>query len=226
MVTGGVISANDHPENTQFTTEELAVIVEEAGFKNLRVLAHAHGSKGIENAINAGVNSIEHGTCINDKCIRMMISNGTFLVPTFIAMKVNKERAEDLNSKIPDWSREDAIRMEKVHENNIRKAYNAGVKIVLGTDSGVVPHGRNLEELGYMCDMGMTPMESIISGTKTAAESLGWESEVGTVEKGKLADIVICKTDPLKNIKSVGNPDNIAMVIKDGQIIKNISSNI
>ncbi len=140
MVTGGVISANDHPENTQFTKEELAVIVEEAGFKNLRVLAHAHGSQGIENAINAGVNSIEHGTYINDRCIRLMISNGTFLVPTFIAMKVNKTRAEDLDSKIPDWSREDAIRIEKVHENNIRKAYKAGVKIVMGTDSGVVPH--------------------------------------------------------------------------------------
>ena len=209
MVTGGIISANDHPENTQFTTSELDAIVNEASYKNVQVVAHAHGSQGIKNAVNAGVNSIEHGTCIDDECIELMLSNNTYLVPTFIAMKYNKEQAEDKTSKIPDWGREDAIRMEKVHGNNIKKAYKAGVKMVMGTDSGVVPHGRNLEELGYMCDMGMNPMESIVAGTKTAAESLGWADHIGTIEKGKLADIVICKTDPLTDIKSLGNPNNI-----------------
>ncbi len=222
MVTGGVISANDHPEQPQFTCEELDVIVEEAGYRNLQVVAHAHGTQGIKNAINAGMNSIEHGTCLDDECIGLMLSNGTFLVPTFLAMKVNKELAEDETSKIPDWSREDAIRMEKVHENNMRKAYKAGVKIVMGTDSGVVPHGRNLEELGYLYNMGMKPMEAIVAGTKKAAESLGWENNVGTIEVGKLADIVIIKENPLTNIKSLGNPNNILMVIKDGQIVKNI----
>jgi imidazolonepropionase-like amidohydrolase len=112
--------------------------------------------------------------------------------------------------------------MENVHENNIRNAYKAGVKIVMGTDSGVVPHGRNLEELGYMYDMGMKPMETIVASTKRASESLGWEDRVGTIEEGKLADIVICKEDPLTNIKSLGNPNNILMVIKDGKMVKNI----
>lgn len=222
MVTGGVISANDCPEYPQFSMKELKVIVEEANYRNLQVVAHAHGTKGIKNAINAGANSIEHGTCLDDECIELMISNGTFLVPTFLAMKINKELAEDESSTIPDWSRDDAIRMEKVHENNIRKAYKAGVKIIMGTDSGVVTHGRNLDELGYMCDMGMDPMEAIVAGTKKAAESLGWEEKLGSIEFGKLADIVISKYDPLTNIKSLGDPNNILLVIKDGKIVKNI----
>lgn len=225
MVTGGVISANDRPEHPQFTPEELDIIVEESKFRELQVVAHAHGTRGIINAVKAGVNSIEHGTCLDDESIGLMLEKNTYLVPTFLAMKINKEMAEDESSSIPDWSREDAIRMEKVHENNIRRAYNAGVKIVMGTDSGVVPHGQNLKELGYFCDMGMDPMEAILAGTKRAAESLGWDDKVGTVEKGKFADIVISKTNPLKNIKSLGNPDNIILVIKDGTIVKNTFTN-
>jgi imidazolonepropionase-like amidohydrolase len=168
------------------------------------------------------MNSIEHGSYIDDECISLMLSKGTYLVPTLIAMKINKKRALDETSNIPDWSRDDSIRMEGIHENNMKKAYNAGVKIVMGTDSGVVPHGRNLEELGYLVDIGMDPMEAIIAGTKRAAESLGWEDKIGTLEEKKLADLVISKNDPLKDIKSLGNPDNILMVMKDGKIVKNL----
>lgn len=222
MVTGGVISANDHPEYPQFTPEELNVIVEEAGYRNLQVFAHAHGKQGLINAINAGMNSIEHGTFIDDECIGLMLSKGTYLVPTLIAMKINKERALDETSTIPEWSRDDSIRIEGIHKKNMKKAYNAGVKIVMGTDSGVVPHGRNLEELGYLVDIGMDPMEAIIAGTKRAAESLGWEDKIGTLEENKLADLIISKNNPLKDINSLGNPDNILIVIKDGQIVKNL----
>ncbi len=222
MVTGGIISANDHPEYPQFTPEELNVIVEEAGYRNLQVFAHAHGKQGLINAVNAGMNSIEHGTCIDDECIGLMLSKGTYLVPTLIAMKINKKRALDETSDIPDWSREDSIRMEGVHEKNMKKAYKSGVKIVMGTDSGVVPHGRNLEELGYLVDIGMDPMEAIIAGTKRAAESLGWLDKIGTLEQSKLADLVISKKDPLKHIKSLGNPDNISVVMKDGKVVKNL----
>ena len=222
MVTGGVISANDHPEYPQFTPEELNVIVEEARYRNLQVFAHAHGKQGLINAVKAGMNSIEHGTCIDEECIDLMLSKGTYLVPTLIAMKINKERALDETSDIPDWSRDDSIRIEGIHEKNMKKAHKAGVKIVMGTDSGVVPHGRNLEELGYLCDIGMDPMEAIIAGTKSGAESLGWEDKIGTLEEKKLADLVISKKDPLNDIKSLGNPDNILMVMKDGIIVKNL----
>jgi imidazolonepropionase-like amidohydrolase len=222
MVTGGIISANDHPEYPQFTPEELNVIVEEAGYRNLQVFAHAHGKRGLLNAVNAGINSIEHGTCIDDECIGLMLSKGTYLVPTLIAMKINKKRALDVTSNMPNWSREDSIRMEGIHERNMKKAYKAGVKMVMGTDSGVVPHGRNLEELSYLVDIGMDPMEAIIAGTKRAAECLGWEDKIGTLEERKLADMVISKNDPLKDIKSLGNPDNIIMVMKDGKIVKNL----
>ncbi len=222
MVTGGVISANDHPEYPQFTTEELNVIVEEAGYRNLQVFAHAHGKQGLINAVKVGINSIEHGTFIDDECIGLMLSNGTYLVPTLIAMKINKERALDETSNIPDWSRDDSIQIEGIHEKNMKKAYKAGVKIVMGTDSGVVPHGRNLEELGYLVDIGMDPMEAIIAGTKRAAESLGWDDKIGTLEEGKLADLIISREDPLKDIKSLGDPENILMVIKDGIIVKNL----
>ena len=222
MVTGGVISPNDRPEHPQFTQEELEVIVEEANFRELQVVAHAHGKQGIINAVKAGVNSIEHGTCIDDECIGLMLDNNTYLVPTFVAMKVNKKMAEEKDSSLPEWSRDDAIRMEKVHGKNIKNAYKSKVKIVMGTDSGVIPHGNNLKELGYLCDMGMDPMEAILAGTRRAAESLKWDHKVGTVEEGKLADIVISKEDPIKNIKSLGNPDNIILVLKDGIIMKNL----
>lgn len=222
MVTGGVISPNDRPEHPQFTQKELEVIVEEANFRELQVVAHAHGKQGIINAVKAGVNSIEHGTCIDDECIGLMLDNNTYLVPTFVAMKVNKKMAEEKDSSLPEWSRDDAIRMEKVHGKNIKNAYKSKIKIVMGTDSGVIPHGNNLKELGYLCDMGMDPMEAILAGTRRAAESLKWDHKVGTVEEGKLADIVISKEDPIKNIKSLGNPDNIILVLKDGIIMKNL----
>jgi imidazolonepropionase-like amidohydrolase len=222
MVTGGVISPNDRPEHPQFTPEELEVIVEEANFRELQVVAHAHGKQGIFNAVKAGVNSIEHGTCIDDECIGLMLDKNTYLVPTFLAMKINKKMAEEKDSSLPEWSRDDAIRMEKVHGKNIKNAYKSKVKIVMGTDSGVIPHGNNLKELGYLCDMGMDPMEAILAGTKRAAESLKWEHKIGTIEEGKLADIVISREDPIKNIRSLGNPDNIIVVMKDGIIMKNL----
>jgi imidazolonepropionase-like amidohydrolase len=102
----------------------------------------------------------------------------------------------------------------------MKKAYQAGVKMAMGTDSGIAPHGQNLRELGFLCDIGMTPMEAIQAGTKKASELLGLENELGTLEKGKLADVVISKTDPLNDIRSMGNPENIVLVMKEGRIFK------
>jgi len=221
MVTGGVMSANDGPEHTQFTVNELKVMVQEGKYHgNIKVMAHGHGIEGIKNALKAGVYSIEHGTYLDDEAIQMMIDQETYLVPTFLAIKQNKELAEA--GELPEYSIKQAIEIVGIHNVNIKKAYESGVKIVMGTDCGVVPHGINLKELGYLCDIGMSPGEAIMAGTKNAAECLGIEDNVGTIEPGKLADVIISKKDPIFNIKSLGNPENIMLVIKEGDIVKDL----
>jgi imidazolonepropionase-like amidohydrolase/YHS domain-containing protein len=220
MVTGGVMSANDKPEYTQFTVDELKVIVKEANYRNIKTMAHAHGVGGIKNAIKAGIHSIEHGTYLDQESITMMLDNGTYLVPTLLVMKINRELAE--SGSMPAYGIEDALRIEDIHRRNIKKAYKAGVTIAMGTDSGVIKHGINLQELSLLCNAGMKPMEAILSGTKVASECLGWQDKVGTLETGKLADIIITNTDPLKNIESLGNPNNIPIVIKDGKIVNKL----
>lgn len=222
MTTGGVISANDRPEFSQFTIDELKVIVEEAGYRNIKTMAHAHGLNGIINALKAGVHSIEHGTYLDKRAIKLMLEKGTYLVPTLITMKINKESAE--SGSMPDYGVEDALRVYNIHRKNIKKAHDAGVTIVMGTDSGVIEHGINLQELALLCDIGMKPMEAILSGTKIASECLGWQDKIGTIESGKLADIIITKADPLKNIESLGDSNNIKLVIKNGDVVKNTLS--
>lgn len=219
MVTGGVLSANDSPEFTQFSVEELEVMVEEGAYRDgVKVMAHAHGIGGIKNALKAGIQSIEHGSYLDNQAIRMMLDKESYLVPTFVAIKLNKKLAE--SGDLPEWSREEAIRIVDVHEKNMRKAYRKGVRIVMGTDCGAVSHGINLQELGFLCDMGMKPEESIMAATKNASECLGWQDKIGTIEKGKFADLVISKTDPITDIRSLGNPHNIVLVMKEGKIFK------
>jgi imidazolonepropionase-like amidohydrolase len=220
MVTGGVMSANDNPEHPQFTVEELKVIVDEANCRGVKVMAHAHGAEGINNAVHAGVESIEHGTYLDREAIRLMLDKGTWLVPTLLVNKYNREKAE--LGGLPDYSKNDAIKVAKVHQKNMKKAYKSGIPILMGTDCGIAPHGQNLKELGLLCELGMSSMEAIQAGTKKAAECLGWQDNIGTLEKGKLADIVICNTDPVEDIKSLGNPQNIKMVLKNGTIVKDL----
>jgi imidazolonepropionase-like amidohydrolase len=221
MVTGGVMSANDAPEHTQFTVEELKVMVQEGKYHgNIKVMAHGHGTEGIKNALKAGIHSIEHGSYLDDEAIQMMVDQKTYLVPTFVVMRHNKKFAE--SGDIPEWGREQSIKIVGIHEKSIKKAYEAGVRIAMGTDCGVVPHGINLEELGFLCDIGMSAEEAIMAGTKIAAECIGWDDKIGTIEEGKLADIVISKKDPIAHIRSLGNPDNIILVMKDGKIVKDL----
>ncbi|BDZ67420.1 metal-dependent hydrolase family protein [Methanobacterium ferruginis] len=220
MVTGGVISANDSPEFPQFTMEELQVMVEETSYRNLHVMAHAHGSAGVKNALKAGIKSIEHGTYLDDECIDLLLENDAWLIATQLANVTNIELLE--KGELPYFSQEDAKNVWMNSRKSMEKAYHAGVKMVMGTDSGIAPHGQNLRELGFLCDIGMGPMEAIQAGTKKAAELLGWDDKIGTLEKGKLADVVISKTNPLVDIKSLGNPENIVLVMKEGQVLKNL----
>ncbi|MAG34841.1 MAG: aryldialkylphosphatase [Dehalococcoidia bacterium] len=218
--TGGVYSPTTEPTHTKFAPEELAVIVQEAAYRDgTRVMAHAHGAGGIKNAVRAGIHSIEHGTYIDEEAIELMLERGTFLVPTLAVHLATLEAAES-DEKPAEWAIRKGREVTDIHRENIAKAYKAGVRIAMGTDTAIAPHGTNLRELGLMCEIGMSPMESIVATTKVAAECLGWEDNVGTVEAGKLADIVISKTDPLADIRSLEKIENIAVVIKDGQIVK------
>ncbi|KZE38798.1 aryldialkylphosphatase [Bhargavaea cecembensis] len=217
--TGGVLSPTDHPEFTQYSFEELSAIVEEARFrKGVKVMAHAQGAEGIKNAVRAGVHSIEHGIYLDDEAIELMKENGTYLVPTLLAPVSVLETAEEVG--MPQSAVDKSIEVIEDHKASFTKAYRAGVNIAMGTDAGVFRHGTNLRELGLMVDSGMTPMDAIVASTKSAAACMGWEDKVGTLEQGKLADIIIVKGNPLDDIHSLANPDQILTVIKDGELVK------
>lgn len=219
--TGGVLSPTDHPEFVQFSPEELEVIVREASYRNgVKVMSHAQGAEGVKNAIRAGIHSIEHGIFLDDEAIELMLKHGTYLVPTLLAPLAVLEAGE--KGGMPEYGIRKSREVIEIHSESISRAHKAGVRIAMGTDAGVMPHGTNLRELGLMVNVGMSPMETIVATTKKAAECLGWEDRVGTIEAGKLADIILVKTNPLQDIRSLEKVDNIALVMKDGKVVKDI----
>ena len=171
------------------------------------------------NAVRAGIHSIEHGIYLNDEVITLMKEHGTFLVPTLLAPLAVLEAAEG-SGNMPEWGIRKAREVIEIHSASIAAAYQAGVKIAMGTDAGVMAHGTNLRELGLMCGIGMSPMEAIVATTKTAAECLGWQDQIGTLQAGKLADVIITRANPLENIRSLEDANNIRVVIKDGKVVK------
>jgi imidazolonepropionase-like amidohydrolase len=220
--TGGVMSPTDHPEFTQFTPEELDAIVQEAAYRRgIKVMAHAQGLEGVKNAIRAGIHSIEHGIFLDDEAIDLMLERGTFLVPTLLAPLSVVEIAES-SGTMPEYGVRKARETIEIHSESIARAQERGVTLAMGTDAGVMPHGTNLRELGLMCNIGMSPMQAIVATTKVAAECLGWQDRIGTVEKGKLADIVIAGTDPLKDIRSMEKQENIKVVMQGGKVLKDL----
>jgi imidazolonepropionase-like amidohydrolase len=220
--TGGVLSPTDHPEFTQFSPQELEIMVQEAHYRRgVKVMAHAQGSEGVKNAVRAGIHSIEHGIYLDDEAIELMLERGTFLVPTLVA-PVGVLEAGERDGSMPEYGVRKAREVVDAHRASIGRAYSAGVKIAMGTDAAVVPHGTNLRELGLMCDVGMQPMDVLVASTKTAAECLGWQDRVGTLEAGKLADIVISTVDPLADIRALANNDTIALVMKNGVVVKDL----
>ena len=221
--TGGVFSPTDHPEFTQFSPEELAVIVQEAEYRRgVKVMSHAQGLEGVRNAVEAGIHSIEHGIYLDDAVIELMIERGTYVVPTLLAPIGVLEAAEAAPGDVPDYAVRKAREVIESHRDSIARAHEAGVKIAMGTDCAVTPHGTNLRELPLMCGVGFTPMESIVATTKTAAECLGWEADIGTLETGKFADVVLCQGDPLADITVVEDTANIALVMQGGRVLKDI----
>lgn len=187
---GGVISPRDNPQHAHFRDEELEMLVAEASAAHLFVMAHAQATDGIKSAIRSGIRSIEHGIYLDDEAIQMMLDAGTYLVPTLIAPQGVIDAA-DRGIAVPEYAVAKARDVVEIHRDSIRRAVEAGVKIAMGTDSGVSPHGQNLRELGLMAELGMTPTQVLESATRIAAELMGLEADLGTLESGKLADLVI-----------------------------------
>jgi imidazolonepropionase-like amidohydrolase len=214
--TGGVLSQAKDGANAQFTEEEIKAIVATAKDYGFKVAAHAHGAEGMKRAIRAGVNSIEHGTFMDDEGIQLMKQYGTWLVPTIIAGKSTADSA-----KIPGYYSDivtpKALATGPQIQATFAKAYKAGVKIAFGTDAGVYPHGKNWMEFGYMIEAGMPAMEAIKAATIGAAELLGEKNRLGSIETGKLADIIAVDGDPLKDVKVFGK---VVFVMKDGVVYK------
>jgi imidazolonepropionase-like amidohydrolase len=196
-VSGGVLSPRDKPTHAHFRLTELEVLVEEATAAGIFVMAHAQAAPGIKNAIRAGIRSIEHGIYLDDEAIELMLEGGTFLVPTLVAPRGVIDAA-DAGAAIPDASVAKAREVIETHRASFAKAVSAGVKVAMGTDSGVTPHGNNLRELALMVEGGMTPMQAIVATTRTAAELMGLDDELGTLEPGKRADLVVIDGDPLE----------------------------
>lgn len=219
MCSGGVLTTNTSPEFPQFNKKELKTIVCEAKASDMKVSAHCHSLRGMNNCIDAGFSSIEHGTFIDKKTACKMVKKNVSLVPTLLVHQFLYKSgfpawdnyAEEKTSKLKE--------IVKVHKENISVAYQEGVNILMGTDSGVIPHGHNLEELVHLTDIGMSEAEALASGTIKAAEFMG-QSNLGLVKENYIADLILVKSNPLEDISILSDNDNVLKVIQDGKVVK------
>src|SRR6201981_3425970 len=214
--TGGVLSKGDDPNASQYTLEEMKAIVADAHRLGRRVAAHAHGAQGVIWASEAGGDSVEHGHLMNDAAIATLKKNGTYLVPTLYLVDWQREHAAQAN--LPDYARRKMEMVSQVGKANIKKAFEAGVKIGMGTDAAVYPHGLNVHELAVYVSLGMTPLQAIQTATINDADLLGWSDKVGTLEPGKWADVIAVDGDPLKDVTTL---EHVRFVMKGGQVVKN-----
>jgi imidazolonepropionase-like amidohydrolase len=207
---GGVLSSRDDPRHGHFRDAELAVLAEEAAAAGRFVMAHAQATDGIKAAIRNGIRSIEHGIYLDDEAIGMMLDRGTYLVPTLVAPRGVLE-ARERGVPVPQVMIDKTLMVMDTHAASIKAAIAAGVRIAMGTDSGVVPHGQNLRELDLMVDCGMSATDALVATTKSAAELMGLDEELGTLEPGKRADIVLVEGDELDRLSG-----RVRRVWKDG----------
>ncbi len=211
---GGVLSPRDDPRHAHFTIEELEALVQTASGLGRSVMAHAQATDGIKNAIRAGIRSIEHGIFLDDEAIQMMLDRGTYLVPTLVAPQ-GVIRAAEAGAAIPEASVRKAREVVEIHRDSFARAVKAGVPVAMGTDSGVTPHGDNLEELSLMAAGGMEPWQVLHATTRVAAECLGVSADRGTIEPGKRADLVVLDGDPFD---FSGMRQRVAAVYLDGSL--------
>lgn len=211
--TGGVLSKGDDPQAAQYTLEEMKAIVADAHRLGRKVAAHAHGSQGILWASEAGVDSIEHGSYINDEDIAEMKKDGTYLVPTLYLEDWMLEKGN-----LPPFYHQKMVDVIGVAKSNIKRAMKAGVKIALGTDAAVYPHGLNAHELDvYVNQLGMAPLTALQTATINAADLMGWTAKTGTLEPGKWADIIAVEKNPLDDVRVL---QDVKFVMKGGAVFK------
>ena len=214
-VTGGVLSLAKSGDNPQFTDEELEAVVAAAKDYNYVVAVHAHGAEGMKRAIRAGVDSVEHGTYMDDEAMRLMKQQGTWYVPTISAGQWIAELAKQ-DDKLPGVVRPKAAAVGPQIQGTFAKAWDVGVKIAFGTDAGVSPHGTNGKEFGFMVEAGMPVMEALRSATVNAAALLRVENEIGQIAAGFHADIVAVAGDPFEDVTLLEHPD---FVMKGGEVV-------
>jgi imidazolonepropionase-like amidohydrolase len=213
---GGVLSKGDQPGTPQYTPEEMKAIAEEAHRLGRKVAAHAHGAQSIKEAIQAGIDSIEHASLIDEEGIRLAKEHGIYLV-----MDIYNDDyilKEGLKVGMLPESIEKEKQLGQLQRDNFRKAFQAGAKMAFGTDGGVYPHGNNAKQFAYMVQYGMTPMQAIQAATVNAADLLGWKDRVGTIEPGKYADLIAVAGDPLSDVHAL---ENVGFVMKGGEVVKN-----
>ena len=214
--TGGVLSKGDDPQASQYTLEEMQAIVADAHRLGRKVAAHAHGAQGILWASEAGVDSIEHGSYMNDEDIAMMKKHGTYFVPTAYLIDWMQE-----NGHLPPFYLQKMKDVSAVEKANAKKAIAAGIKVALGTDAAVYPHGLNAHELDvYVNQFGMKPLAALQTGTLNAADLMGWSDKVGSLDPGKWADIIAVNGDPLQDVRIL---QHVSFVMKAGVVYKNES---
>ena len=214
--TGGVLSLAKSGQNPQFTVAEIEEIVRTANDYGFIVAAHAHGTEGMKRAVLGGVTTIEHGTYMTEEVMELMKERGTYFVPTISAGKFVAEKAA-IDGYFPPIIRPKAAAIGPVIAETFAAAVQAGVPIAFGTDCGVCPHGSNAKEFQYMVEGGMAPMDAIRSATQTAAQVLRVDDTVGTVEPGKLADLVAVRGNPLEDIELL---QDVSFVMKGGRVVK------
>jgi imidazolonepropionase-like amidohydrolase len=211
--TGGVSSQTLTATVQTLTLPELQVIVEEARHMDKRTMCHAYGGPGLKAAIDAEIDTIEHGAylCRTPELIEQMAAQGTFLVPTFRVIALHREHGSP-------WAKRKAQEMSEDHIRSVQLAMKAGIPVVMGTDAGGYGHGRNAIELQHLVEAGMTPMQAIVASTKVAADCLDLASDVGTLECGKYADVLVLDGDPLADISIFDQQERLAMVMKGGTV--------
>ena len=214
---GGVLSPTDDVDTPQLTQEELNAIVDEAHALRRKTAAHAHGAEAAKRAIRAGIDSIEHGSFLDDQALEMMKQRGTYLVPTLMAIEGLEEKMDRGVYMPPAIAAKARVAANALHQT-FQRALAKGVKIGLGTDASVYPHGRNAEEFHQMVDLGMKPIDALKAGTSSDADLLGLADKIGTLEPGKFADVVAVPLDPTQNIRQT---EHVFFVMKEGVIYKN-----